>query len=200
MKQHIVSMFVIFLFAAMPAAVLAKDVPWQIDPAHSSVDFSVTHLGLSKVHGTFRAFEGAVTADEKGVVTAITATVQVASVDTGVAKRDDHLRSPDFFDASTHPQMRFVSKAITIKGRKATIQGSLTIRGITREVTFTGSMAGPFTANLGNGPTTRAAYTLAGSINRQDFGLRFNAVADAVSVVSDTVDMELNIQLVRSES
>ena len=110
---------------------------WSIDPAHTSIEFSVRHLGISTVRGRFRQFSGTVEVDAAGRPTALEARIDAASIDTGVEQRDAHLRSPDFFDAERHPELHFRSTAVTAaREGKLRVTGDLTIRGQTRPVSF----------------------------------------------------------------
>ena len=134
MRRHLASMF-IAITLAMPAA--GKASVWEIDPAHTSAQFAIRHLMVSTVRGDFRKVSGKVNLDDQDVTkSTVDATIDVASIDTGIAKRDDHLRSPDFFDVAKHPTMTFKSKKIE-KGSgdgNYKITGDLTLHGVTKEV------------------------------------------------------------------
>lgn len=176
----------------------AENVAWTLDKAHSGVGFTVRHLGLTKVHGKFTDFDATATADAKtGKVATVEATARAASVSTGVDKRDEHLRTDDFFAADTNPEIKAVSRKITWKGHKVTADVDLTIRGVTKAVKFTGEQLGVQKVNFGDGDQLRTGYTLTAKINRKDFGLKFNAVMEGVAVVSDEVTIELDVQLSR---
>lgn len=183
------------LMLATPAN--AQEASWDLDAAHSTVGFTVRHLGISKVRGRFtKVDEVAVQADAKtGKLSAVKATVAVASVDTGIAKRDEHLRAPDFFDAARFPTLTFVSKAVTIKGDAVEVRGDLTIKGNTRSVVLSGEYLGVRKVNFGGGDQLRAGYSLAAEINRKEFGLSFGGVTEGVSMVSDTVRIELEVEI-----
>src|SRR5215831_19857896 len=116
---------------------------WTTDPTHTTVGFSVKHLGIANVHGTFDEFEGTLAVDSDDLSTAkIAGTIKTASVNTNEAARDEHLRSPDFFDAEQYPELRFESTAIEADGDELTITGNLTIHGVTNPITLRGEITG----------------------------------------------------------
>ena len=186
------------LLAVALVATPAHAGEWSLDKAHTTVTFIAKHLGVSKTKGTFKDYEATVDADKDGKLTAATATFQVASIDTGVAQRDTHLKSPDFFDAEKFPTLSFKSTAITVKDGTATVVGDLTIKDKTERVTFKGEFLGKSTIDFGQGPSTHAGYSLKTQINRQKFGLSFNAMAEGTAVVSDLIDLELEFEIQRA--
>jgi polyisoprenoid-binding protein YceI len=129
----------------------------------------------------------------------VDATVRIESIDTGNEKRDDHLRSPDFFDAPNHPEMRFTSTEITnVNGNTFQMKGDLTIRGTTKPVVFETELLGTAVDNEGR---QRAGFTAATTINRKDFGLTWNRVTEAGGlVVGEDVDITLDIQTIRGDA
>jgi polyisoprenoid-binding protein YceI len=169
---------------------------WAIDPAHSSVEFAVKHMMVSTVRGRFRAFEGQIQADEANpAASTVTAAIDVASIDTGVEQRDDHLRSDDFFNAAQYPRILFRSTAVEQRGDEWKMAGELTIRDVTRpvslDVEFEGRGPDPYGGE-------RAGFTATTKINRKDFGVNWNGVIEAGGVVvSDQVKITLNIEAVR---
>ncbi len=167
---------------------------WQIDPAHSSVNFQVTHLVISKVNGKFSDFAGTLNFDGKDVSTgSVEVTVKTASVNTGVDQRDTHLKSPDFFDVTKFPEMTFKSKKI-IKGSGATFQlvGDLTMHGVTKEVTFDCEFYG-MAEMMG---AKRVGFSAKTRINRQDYGVSYNKVLDTGGLmVSNDVDISIELEL-----
>lgn len=173
---------------------------WTIDPDHSNIQFSVSHLGLAQVKGTFRTFQGTVTLDEKDISkSSVNITMQAASIDSGVTKRDEHLRSPEFFDVATYPALTFISKKVT-PGDKGTltVTGDLTIRGVTKETVL--QVTGP-TQELkdpwGNIRRGAAATT---TINRQDFGLTYNkTLENGVLTIGNTVTINLEVEMIKSK-
>lgn len=188
------------LLALVVASTSLFAADWTIDQPHSSVNFEVKHLVVSTVHGEFKQFDGTVSLDPKDLSTINASfTIQVASVNTDNEKRDGHLKSPDFFDAATHPTITFVSKksAQTAPGM-AKLTGDLTIRGVTKEVTFDVEGFGD-ELNMGE------SYVIGGkattTINRQDFGVNWNRNLDNGGVVaSDNVKIIVELELNRPAS
>ncbi|WP_247236734.1 YceI family protein [Telluribacter sp. SYSU D00476] len=171
---------------------------WTLDPAHSEVQFKVKHLMITTVTGYFRTFD--VTAQTEGDdfsnVTELVFTADVDSINTNNDQRDTHLKSPDFFDATNHSQIRFVGKTYEQTGDDtAELQGDLTIRGITKPVTVHVEHGGIVVDPYGQ---TKAGFTVNGRISRKEFGLNWNAVTEAGSVVvSDEIRLNADIQLVK---
>jgi len=170
---------------------------WNIDPAHSGVHFSIRHL-VSKVRGRFAKLSGTIHADEGDLTRSVVeATIDVASVDTGTAQRDAHLRSPDFFDAERFPEIRFRSTRIEkVSDDRYRVIGQLTIRDVTREVPLDVEHGGRAKDPWGN---ERLGFIAKAAIDRKDFGLQWNQVLETGGVmVGDRVDIELELQAVRS--
>ena len=167
---------------------------WQVDATHSVVGFTVRHMMVSKVRGRFGAFSGTVTTSEDGLGSSVEATVDMTSVDTGDANRDQHLRTSDFFDVDNHPTMTFRSTGLVGGGEAYELTGELTIRGVTRQVTFDLEVGGVTTDPWG---ATRAGFTATASVNRKDFGLEYNAVLEAGGfMIGDKVTIELDVEAV----
>lgn len=171
---------------------------YQIDPAHSVVEFSVKHMMFSTIKGKFAKVAGEIVFDQNNpTASSVTATVDVASVMTGDPNRDNHLRTADFFDPENHPTLSFTSKSIEPVDREGTyrIFGDLTMRGVTRGVVLEGSHLGTGTDPWGG---TRAGFTATTTINRKDWGLNWNAPLEAGGVlVSDQVKVSLDIEAVK---
>lgn len=188
------------LFTIITAMILAAQIStaatYQVDPVHSQVEFSVDHLVIFKVNGSFNEYQGVIEADAAGKsLTSAKAEIKVASIDTREAKRDAHLLSADFFDAENHPVMTFVSKRVEGSGNNITVVGDLTIRGTTKEVALKGSFRGENTDPWGN---VRAGFTASTVINRHDYGLSWNkALETGGFVVGDEVTIRLEVQGVR---
>ena len=196
MKKTILSIVSVFLWASVAQA---GSVAWSVDKAHSEVSFKVRHLGLSNVRGHFNEFDATTMADAKtGKITSVEATAKTASVDTGMEKRDGHLQSDDFFNAAKYPTLKAKLTSIKWKGDNFTAQATLTLRDITKKVTFKGELIGTHKVNFGSGDQLRAGYQAETKINRKEFGLKFNSLAEGVSVVSDEVTIILDIQIYRS--
>jgi polyisoprenoid-binding protein YceI len=169
---------------------------WNVDPSHSEVGFQVKHMGIATVKGKFKEFQGSLTIAEDGTASA-SGTVQVASVDTNEAQRDEHLRSPDFFDASTHEQITFQSTSIEpVDEETFKIHGDITIHGITKPITLEAVVEGSDVDPWGN---TRVGLTATGQINRSDFEMKFNqALGSGNMLVSDKVKLTLDISAVKA--
>ena len=169
---------------------------WQVDPAHSSAEFAVRHMMVATVKGAFKSLAGSVRLDEaRWEDSMIEAEIGTASIDTGVADRDNHLRSPDFFDAARYPTMTFRSVAIEPEVPDAgKVHGELTIRGVTRPVTLAVSYLGEIRDPWGH---RRRGYSAETSLNRKDFGMTWNQVLDTGGVlVGDKIKVTLNIETV----
>jgi polyisoprenoid-binding protein YceI len=168
---------------------------WAIDVSHSSVNFKVKHLGLAKTRGRFTEFEGTVQIGEDPKDTTVEVTISAASVDTHDAKRDEHLRGTDFFDVETHPKLAFRSTKVDGRDDEWTLEGELTVAGVTRpvvlDVTYEGVAGDPWGG-------TRAGFTATAQINREDFGLSWNAALEAGGfLVGKTVTIDLDVELIR---
>ena len=194
MINKIAILAAILIFSAQ----LASAASYQIDPVHSQVEFTVDHLVVFKVSGSFNDYQGEIEADSatKSLKSA-KAEIKVASINTREAKRDDHLRSADFFDAGNHPNMTFVSKRIEGQGNDITVYGDLTIRGTTKEVALKGSFRGENTDPWGN---VRVGFSASTVINRHDYGLSWNKTLETGGfVVGDEVTISLEVQGIRKE-
>ena len=169
---------------------------WTVDPTHSTVGFTARHLMITKVHGHFTDFDGVVTIADDLLASSVAANVRLASVDTGNADRDGHLRSPDFFDVEQHPEMSVRSTGLTEGPDGYRLAADLTIAGQTHPVEFALEFDGVNTDPFGN---TRVGFEGAVAINRTDWGLTFNAALETGGVlVSEKIRIDLDVQLVRS--
>ncbi|MEQ8834322.1 MAG: YceI family protein [Miltoncostaeaceae bacterium] len=168
---------------------------WAIDPGHSTVGFSVKHMGIATVRGEFREFEGALEVGEDGRAS-VRASVQAASVDTREEQRDEHLRSPDFFDAAQHPVLTLASTSVALMDEETIeVSGDLTINGATNPVTLQGDILGLDTDPWGN---ERVGIELRGQLSRGDYGMRFNqALGSGNMLVGDKVKIAIDLSLVR---
>ncbi len=173
------------------AAVKYKSGSFAVDPMHSKVGFEIPHLVISSVEGHFNKFEGTIDLGEKFDKSSVKASADVGSIDTGVAKRDDHLKSPDFFDAAKFPKMTFVSSEIKGSPESFKMTGDLTIKGVTKKVTFNGKFMGTVNDGMGN---EKAAFSATTSIKRADFGLTWNKAIEAGPVVGETLTINLKIE------
>ncbi|WP_265443409.1 YceI family protein [Flexivirga meconopsidis] len=165
---------------------------WNIDPAHSQVGFSVRHLMVSKVRGKFEDFTSTLTVGESLEESSVEATVQMASINTGVADRDNHLRTNDFFEVEKFPTMTFKSTGIT----SSTLTGDLTIKGVTHPVSFEVDFGG-----VGGDPWggTRAGFEATTEINRKEFGVTIDMPLEGGgAVVGDKVKIILELEFVKA--
>ncbi len=169
---------------------------WNIDPVHSSVNFVVRHLMVSKVRGKFGTFTGAITIDENRLASSVTASVEMGSVSTGDDGRDAHLRNSDFFDIENHPVMTFTSTQVRPDGNDYVLVGDLTIKGVTKQVELELEFDGVSPDPWGG---TRAGFSAEGEIDRRDFGLEWNMALDTGALmVGEKVKIALDIQAVKA--
>ncbi|MCS7316093.1 MAG: YceI family protein [Bryobacteraceae bacterium] len=180
----------------LAGAIAAQE--WEIDSAHSSVQFAVRHMMVATVRGQFGKLTGKVRWDPaKPSEARVEAQVEVGSIDTREPKRDAHLRSPDFFDAEKFPTMTFRSTSVTPVGPgRYRLSGELTIRGITRPVVF--EVEGPGQPVRGMGGELRTGATATAKINRKDFGITWNRVLDTGGVaIGEDVAITVDVALVQ---
>ncbi|HET9596423.1 MAG TPA: YceI family protein [Anaeromyxobacteraceae bacterium] len=170
---------------------------WQVDGAHSAVNLTVRHMVISKVRGRFTKWNAKLALDTGDLSrSSVEVEIDAASIDTGVADRDAHLRSADFLDAAKYPALTYRSKRVeAVSGDRLRVVGDLTIRGTTREVVLDVEYGGQGKDPWGN---QRAGFTASTSINRKDFGLTWNQALETGGVlVADRVDIEIELQAVR---
>lgn len=194
--HRIVRFAALALLLAAPA--LADTTTWQIDPDHTSAQFAIRHLMVSTVRGTIGPVTGTVTIDDVDPSkSAVSAAIDAKGIDTRNQKRDDHLRSADFFDVAKHPRLTFTSKKVEKSGDGAyTVTGDLTIRGVTREVVL--AIEGSPTPMQDPSGNTKLGGSATTRINRKDFGLNWSKALDGGGlVVGDDVDITIDIELVK---
>lgn len=191
---------VVFLFAlALSQVVMFGQIKWNIDNAHSSVGFTVTHLVISEVDGSFKTYSGTISAPTPDFVGAtIDFTVDVNSVNTENEMRDKHLKSPDFFDADKFPKMTFKSASFKkLSGNKYELLGNLTIKDVTKPVKFDVTYGGTVKDPYGN---TKAGFKATTVISRSAYGLKWSAVTEAGgAVVSDDVTINLKLEFAQAK-
>jgi polyisoprenoid-binding protein YceI len=169
---------------------------WTVDPVHSRIGFVARHLMVSKVRGAFSDYSGEVTIAENLLDSSVSAVVQMASVETGNGDRDNHLRNNDFFDVAQYPTMTLKSTGLEVDGDDVTLNADLTIKGVTKPVTFELEFDGVSGDPWGG---TRGGFSAATTINRKDWGIEWNAPLETGGVMlGDKVQIELDIQLVKS--
>jgi len=194
--RRIAVMAITALVLALPSAVPAGT--WKLDSAHTGVQFKVRHLMVSYVRGDFEKISGKIVYDEQDVSrSSADITIDAASINTRVAKRDKHLRSPDFLDVAKHPSLTFRSKKVVKAGDgKLKMTGDLTIRGVTREVVL--EVEGPTPPIKDLQGKTRVGGVASTRINRKDFGLTWNKALEAGGVVvGDEVEITIDIEILK---
>jgi len=172
---------------------------WSIDPAHSIAEFKVKHMMISNVKGHFPKITGSLTIDEAGHANSrVEATIEAASIETRDAQRDAHLKSEDFFHVEKFPTLTFRSTSISRVGDgELSVQGDLTIRGVTRKVAF--AVEGPTAPTKDPWGNTRIGVSAIAKINRKDFGLVWNAALEAGGIlVGDEVTITLDVQFIKA--
>ena len=177
---------------------LASASTWNIDPEHSNVGFKVRHMMVSNVKGEFGKFSGKLELDERDIAKSkVEVNIDVISIVTGVAKRDEHLRSADFFDTAKYPTISFVSSRVKkMKGERLQVTGLLTMHGVTKEVTL--EVEGPAAPAKDPWGNIRRGVQATTRVSRKDFGLTWNAALETGGVaVGDEVTIALEIELIR---
>jgi polyisoprenoid-binding protein YceI len=172
---------------------------WRVDPAHSSVQFAVKHMGIATVRGKFTRFEGTLEVGEDLASSKAYGKVDVASIDTGEPDRDAHLRSADFFDAEHYPEITFESTRVEpLDSESSAVYGNLTMHGVTKEIRLDVNVEGVDTDPWGN---ERVGLEASGTLNRSDFDMKFNqALGSGNLLVGDKVNISLDISAVRQEA
>ncbi len=165
---------------------------WTVDPSHSKVGFAVKHMGIATVRGEFNDFDGSLEIGEDLSTAKVRGTVKATSVDTKEPQRDAHLRSADFFDADTHPELTFESTRIEATGEDTfRLTGDLTMNGVTNEVVLTAEINGVDTDPYGN---EKVGLEVTGQLSRGDYGMKFNqALGSGNMLVADKVRLNLDI-------
>jgi polyisoprenoid-binding protein YceI len=179
-------------------AITAEKIPagtWTLDPTHSEVSFSVRHLAISKVKGSFERFDASLVTAEDHTASKVTASIDVASINTNQKDRDGHLQTGDFFLAEEHPQMTFTSTSIEEKGDDAfLVHGDLSLRGVTKPVTLKSEFGGLVVDGYGQ---TKLGFSATTKIDRTEFGVSWNAALEAGGfTLGNDVTVTLEIQFV----
>ena len=190
---------IVSAIALLASLSLAQTSTWNIDPAHSTAQFTVRHLGISNVTGNFTKVTGNVVLNEKDITQSqVSASIDVSSVDTRVEARNKDLKSPNFFDVEKYPTIEFKSKRIVSSGEKLQVIGDLTIHGTTREVTL--DVDGP-TAELADPwGNSRRGISATTTINRKDFNLTYNSLLKTgEAVVGDNVKIQIDAEMVKKK-
>ena len=185
----------LILALSVASAVHAADT-YNIDPAHSTIGFAVTHMVINKVHGKFKEFSGTVVLDGKNIIEA-KGVIQVKSVDTGVEMRDKDLRSPNFFDADKYPTITFQSKRSEKKGDETVLVGDFTMHGVTKEISLPAKLAGPIKDPFGG---IRIGLEAKTKLNRKDFGMTYNRALEAGGlIVGEEIEIEINAEATKAK-
>jgi len=181
--------------AAAPTAADALSGTWTPDKVHSDITFTVTHLAVNKVHGRFNDFDGTVVADgKKPSNSTVEFTIKTASIDTGNTMRDNHLKSPDFFDVEKFPDITFKSTRVAKSGKGFVAEGNLTIHGVTKPVRLPFTVAGPV---KGPGGSQHVGVETSLQINRRDYGLTWSNLVEGTALVGDDVDIQIGLDLAK---
>lgn len=189
----------ILITLLVAASAIARSVAgdtYNVDTNHSTIGFSVSHLVINKVHGKFNEFSGTVVVDNNAITEA-KGTIQAKSVDTGIARRDAHLRTPDFFDAQKYPTITFVSKRAEKQGDETVLIGDFTMRGVTKEIALPVKLSGPITDPWGG---TRIGLEAKTKVSRKDYGISYNQSSKTgTAVVGDEIEIEINAEAVKAK-
>lgn len=202
LKKRRQSWLVLLLLGAtvwFPLMVHAETARWNLDSDHSTIEFRVTHMVVSKTTGRFTDYAGFIDMDaETGTVKAIEATIKTGSVNTNHEKRDAHLRNADFLDVEHYPTITFKMKNYKKTAESYTAVGDLTLHGVTKEITLAGQYNGATKDPWGN---TRAGFSAEGKLNRKDFGMVWNKTLDSGGlVVGDEVQIRLDVECIKAKS
>lgn len=195
MKRIALTLAVLAAFLA-PSLALASS--WKVDPDHSAAHFKVRHMMIADVRGSFPQVEGTVLIDDKNIAkSSVNVTMDVTRINTGVVKRDDHLKSPDFFDAAKYPTMTFASKKVTKdKGGKLRVLGDLTLHGVTKPVELL--VTGPSVDAKDPWGNIRRGVQATTKLNRKEFGIVYNAPLDNGGVlIGDEVEIVIDLEMIR---
>ena len=195
MKRFLLGLLTVMTFVSTAAA-----TEWDIDPQHTNAVFSVRHLMIADVAGMFPDVTGVVNIDENDITkSTVSVNIDVVSIDSGVAKRDEHLKSSDFFEADKFPKMTFVSRKVEQKGQgRLAVAGDLTIRGIANEVVF--DVHGPSEAVVDPWGFKRKGLKAFAVINRKDFGIVWNQILqNGAPMIGDLVKITIDLEMVEKK-
>jgi polyisoprenoid-binding protein YceI len=169
---------------------------YNIDTNHSAVGFSISHLVINNVHGKFNQFSGTVILDNNAIKET-KGTIEVKSIDTGIAKRDAHLRTPDFFDAEKYPTITFTSKKVEKQGGENLVIGDFAMHGVVKEISLPIKLSGPITDPWGG---TRIGLHAKTKLSRKEFGISYNQKSKTgAMVVGDEIEIEINAEAVKAK-
>ena len=186
-------------FAAIAATLAGSSLAnaadaYTIDPAHTRVGFSARHFGINHVKGSFKEFTGKLVMDGDKLKEA-TATIQVQSIDTGVAQRDNHLRTADFFAATNYPTITFKTKSVETKGGEVVMIADFTMRGVTKELRLPVTLSKPIKDPWGN---TRIGLETKTKLNRKDYGMKYNDLLETgIPAVGDEIEIDITAEAIK---
>jgi polyisoprenoid-binding protein YceI len=188
--KHFLATAAIVIFASTALG----ESTWKIDPAHSQSEFTIRHMAISNVRGRFTSIAGTIVLDDKDLAKSnVQATIDTTTVDTGVAQRDGHLKSADFFDVAKYPTMSFASKSVTRSGDEYLVNGDLTIHGVTKPVVL--HLEAPGNEQIGIDKKAHRGFSATTTIHRQDFGLVWNGpLPSGDNMLGDDVKISLDIE------
>lgn len=184
-------MAIALALATMSAGAQAQTSTWSIDPAHSSINFEVRHMGVSNVHGSINSLKGTVVYNEQDITkSSVQATADTSTVNTNVEKRDQDLKSPKFFDVAQFPQLSFKSTSVSKSDGKLTLTGDLTMHGVTKTVTL--DLDGPAPPQTDKNGKTRSGFSASGVLKRTDFGV---GAGYPTAVVGEDVKFSIDVEI-----
>jgi len=193
--RSLVSSFALLIVTSLPLLASAAPTEWKIDTAHSSATFSIRHMMVSNVRGEFGNLTGTLMVDDADLTkSSVTAEIDAATINTRVAKRDEHLKSPDFFDVSKFPKLTFKSTKVEKAGNQLKVTGDLSIHGVTKSIVLTAELPTPAIKDpFGN---TKRGFSATAKINRKDFGLHWNKALEVGGgvVVGEEVSINIDIE------
>jgi len=184
---------------ATTTSIPASTITWKLDPAHSSAEFKVKHMMISNVKGSFNGLTGTLIEDTTDPTrSSVEASIDIASINTGDAQRDAHLKSADFFEAEKYPTMTFKSTRVEKKGEaEYAVTGDLTVHGVTKPVLF--RVEGPSAPGKDPWGNTRIGLSATAKINRKDFGLSWNAALETGGfLVGEEIQISLEVQFIKA--
>lgn len=184
-------MAIALALATMSAGAQAQTSTWSIDPAHSSINFEVRHMGVSNVHGSINSLKGTVVYNEQDITkSSVQATADTSTVNTNVDKRDQDLKSPKFFDVAQFPQLSFKSTSVSKSDGKLALTGDLTMHGVTKTVTL--DLDGPAPPQTDKNGKTRSGFSASGVLKRTDFGV---GAGYPTAVVGEDVKFSIDVEI-----
>lgn len=191
MRNRLIVALTLIVSSLVSPLLLAQTSTWTIDPAHSSINFEVRHLGVSNVHGSLGGVTGTLVYDEKDITkSTVESSADTTTISTGVEKRDTHLKSPDFFDVTKFPKLTFKSTSLSKAGGKLMLTGDLTLNGVTKSITL--DVDGPAPPQTDQKGVTRSGFSATGKLKRSDYGF---GPKFPNAVVGDDVKFSIDVEV-----